>query len=232
MGNVDENLYATVPDNQMPLSDKGREQSREAGVKLKEIVGDERLKFFVSPYKRTKETYLEMIKVLKPEQYSFREEPRLREQDFGNFQNLEKILRCRQERKEFGVFYYRFPEGESGADVYDRVSTFIETLHREFARESCPPNFVLVTHGLTARLFLMRYFHWEVEKFERLWNLDNCQIVPMLLQPNGSYHLGFSLPEEPVAESHADKWTHIAAHLVHARGKQPTKRIMTDLYDL
>ena len=36
------------------------------------------------------------------------------------------------ERREFGSFYYRFPEGESGADVYDRVTDFLGSLNREF----------------------------------------------------------------------------------------------------
>lgn len=34
------------------------------------------------------------------------------------------------ERSEFGRFYYRFPQGEAGLDVYDRVSLFIGTLFR------------------------------------------------------------------------------------------------------
>ncbi|KAL2942190.1 Phosphoglycerate mutase-like protein AT74 [Bienertia sinuspersici] len=48
-----------------------------------------------------------------------REECRIREQDFGNFQ------------REIGRFFYRFPEGESAADVYDRVSSFMESLWRD-----------------------------------------------------------------------------------------------------
>lgn len=184
MGNVDENLYSTVPDNQMPLSDKGKQQARAVGKRLKEIVGVEPVKFYVSPYKRTRQTYEGITEFFPASQYTCREEPRLREQDFGNFQNKQAIIRCRLERKEFGAFYYRFPQGESGADVYDRVSTFIETLHREFKRPNCASNFVLLTHGLTARLFLMRYYHWEVSKFERLWNLENCELVVMELTPD------------------------------------------------
>ena len=37
-------------------------------------------------------------------------------------------------RSDFGRFYYRFPEGgESGFDVYNRVSGFIGTLKRDSA---------------------------------------------------------------------------------------------------
>ena len=32
------------------------------------------------------------------------------------------------ERKAFGRFYYRFPNGEAGFDVYSRVTSFISTV--------------------------------------------------------------------------------------------------------
>lgn len=39
----------------MPLSPKGHEQARELGKKLKEIIGDEPLYIYTSPYLRTKQ---------------------------------------------------------------------------------------------------------------------------------------------------------------------------------
>ena len=36
----------------------------------------------------------------------------------------------KEQRALFGRFYYRFPDGESGLDVYSRVSSFIGTLFR------------------------------------------------------------------------------------------------------
>jgi len=48
----------------------------------------------------------------------------------------------------------------------------------------------LVTHGLTIRLFLMRWFHWSVEKFERLRNPENCEFFVMELnRQSGKYEL-------------------------------------------
>ena len=57
-------------------------------------------------------------------------EPRIREQEFGNFQDSTRMKLYKRERWRFGRFYYRFPEGESGADVFDRVSTFCGSLKR------------------------------------------------------------------------------------------------------
>lgn len=42
-------------------------------------------------------------------------------QQFGNFQNHEEMQQCKRQRSQFGRFYYRFPDGESGLDVYTRV---------------------------------------------------------------------------------------------------------------
>eukprot|EP01051_Picozoa_sp_SAG22_P017045 SAG22_NODE_2541_length_2462_cov_29.806602_4_plen_153_part_00 len=39
-GNVDEKLYATTPDNQMPLSEAGKQQATEAGSTLRAQLGD------------------------------------------------------------------------------------------------------------------------------------------------------------------------------------------------
>ena len=84
-----------------------------------------------------------------------REEPRLTEQAFGNFQNVEGVRYSKAERSRFGRFYYRFPDGESGLDVYTRVTSFLSTLYGDFADESIQDqdlHVVIVTHGLTLRL--------------------------------------------------------------------------------
>jgi len=40
-------------------------------------------------------------------------------------------------------------------------------------------NMVLCTHGLTLRLFLMRWFHWTVAEYERIANPANS--TPIIL---------------------------------------------------
>jgi hypothetical protein len=62
IGNVDEKLYSTTPDNAMPLTKLGWEQAQQAGRCLKERIlrqgadGDG-VHFIVSPYVRTVETF-------------------------------------------------------------------------------------------------------------------------------------------------------------------------------
>ena len=118
-----------------------------------------------------------------------RVEPRLREQDWANFQDPADIAEQKELRDRYGHFFYRFTQGESGSDVYDRVSTFLESMHRNFETPLAPRNVVIVTHGLTMRLFCMRWFHWGVDYFESLDNPGNAQPVVLLRQADFRYRL-------------------------------------------
>lgn len=87
-GNIDPNVYAVKPDNKIELTELGMQQADEAGKKLKQIIGDETVCFFISPYKRSVQTFEMIAKHFGgKENVYFKEDPRLREQDFGNFQD-------------------------------------------------------------------------------------------------------------------------------------------------
>ena len=57
------------------------------------------------------------------------------------------------------------------SSVFDRLSGAMDTMHRDFVKDDFPENMIVVSHGLTIRLFLMRWFHWTVEQFEKLRKL-------------------------------------------------------------
>src|SRR6185295_12814723 len=105
------------------------------------------------------------------------EDPRLREQEHtprvltGEDDDRDAI---EKERDDYGHFYYRFEGGESCADVFDRISDFLSTLFRDFEKPEFPNDVVIVSHGMTNRLFLMRLLKYTVEEFEFLRNPDNC----------------------------------------------------------
>ncbi len=141
----------------------------------------------MSPYRRTRETLAALG--IGPAQMRVREEPRLREQDWGNWQDRDDVRQQKKYRDAYGHFFYRFAQGESGADVYDRAGAFLESLWRSFEAPDNPPNVLLVTHGLTMRLFCMRWFHWTVEEFECLSNPRNGETRALLLGTEGRYHL-------------------------------------------
>lgn len=184
--NVDPTIFEHTPDHAIGLTARGKDQARTAGERLRTLFGDD-VSVYVSPYLRTHQT----LAALGIDDLITRvvEEPRLREQDWANYQDSADIARQKEMRDRYGHFYYRFTHGESGADVYDRVSTFLETLHRDFERPDYPPNTLLVTHGLTMRLFCMRWLHWTVDEFEALSNPDNGDFRVLQRGTNGRYTL-------------------------------------------
>jgi broad specificity phosphatase PhoE len=188
-GNIDKSQYLTFPDYALNLTPKGIEQAREAGKTLKDLIGNEGLYVYLSPYFRTRQTFQCLNESVSANIVKCFEDPRIREQDWGHLRHPNEGEEIMQARDKFSTFYYRIPDGESGADVYDRVTTFMDTLFRDFNKTDYPPNVLLVTHGLTMRLFLMRWFHWTVEEFETLRNPRNCQMVVMQKRSDGKYEL-------------------------------------------
>lgn len=189
MGNIDKGLYETIADNRIPLSEVGKQQAIKAGRKIKNLVGEASVGIFVSPFLRTQQTCAQILSQLDPSQVSWvRQDPRLREQEWGNFQCIQDSGKILRERERVGRFFYRFPTGESGADVYDRVSSFLQSLFRQFDGPLPPPeNIIIVSHGLMMRFFCMRYFRWAVETFETVWNPHNCECWVLGKDERGHY---------------------------------------------
>lgn len=101
------------------------------------------------------------------------EDPRLREVEHG-YRSVEEQESLRQIH---GWFYYRYEGGESPADCYDRCATFIENLLDHVRRKDGVRQVFICTHGLTARLLVMRFLYLTVEQFESMKNPDNCDVI-------------------------------------------------------
>lgn len=130
--------------------------------------------------------------------YRVKDDPRIREQDFGNFQQVTGMQDVMKKRSTYGHFFYRFQEGESAADVYDRVASFQETLFRYFERTNKKPRdvVVLVTHGIYCRVFLMKWFRWTYEEFESFTNVPNGSMIVMEFDESiDAYVLRTELPK-------------------------------------
>lgn len=91
LGNVDETSYANIPDWKIPLTRRGERQSLKAGEDLLHLCKGETLFTYTSPYMRTMETWNIMKEFFNEGEADLklvgtRQEPRLAEQQFGNFQ--------------------------------------------------------------------------------------------------------------------------------------------------
>jgi len=207
--NVNWDLLKTVPDWKVPLTEYGRQQATLAGAYIR---GDLEKEFpkemdpsvitaYCSPYWRAKNTLHWLAdQVTDKHPFDFhmphhvsgwitKYDPRLREQDWGNYKDPETTKKIDAERDQYGTFFYRIPDGESGADVYDRLSTFLDTLWRDFEKKDFPRVCIIVTHGLTMRLLLMRWFHWDVEHYESLQNPKNGEVWRMSRGEGDKWHL-------------------------------------------
>lgn len=89
-GNVDESTYTRIADPKIRLTEKGKVQAQECGQRIRQMIEkdgatDWKVYFYVSPYRRTLETLQNLAQSFERTRIAgMREEPRLREQDFGN----------------------------------------------------------------------------------------------------------------------------------------------------
>ena len=173
-------------DGDIPLTEKGTEEASATANFLKTYCKENKLDLkkailWVSPFLRTEETAKiinEKLKITKLYQ-----DPRLTEMDFGLF-DQKALLDCEKIDKQLfnnlqfrnasvrGKFYARRPNGESPADVYTRISTFIETVYRDKTIE----NVFIISHGITLRALIMRLMHYNLEWYFNEKNAGNCSV--------------------------------------------------------
>jgi len=190
--NVDRTITSRVPDHLLHLTENGRKQALEAGQRLRSLIGTESVKFIVSPYVRTRETLNGILRAWDDvSSIPVREEVRIREQEYGNFDDPD-IGTLHKEKRKFGAFYYRFPAGESAADCYDRASLFLESMYRSWIDNSSQ-NQVVVCHGMMILVTLMRLLRLPIEEFDRLDSLKNCEFVVLeRTQEDAKYSIAFT----------------------------------------
>jgi 2,3-bisphosphoglycerate-dependent phosphoglycerate mutase len=88
-----------------------------------------------------------------------------------------------------GRFYFRYPSGESRADVVQRLVTFFGKVRR-----SRYPNHIVVLHGVTQRAFRMAWCNRSVEWFESEPNPENASVL--VLRRDASRHWADTYLEE------------------------------------
>mmetsp|Transcript_62769 Transcript_62769/g.172410 ORF Transcript_62769/g.172410 Transcript_62769/m.172410 type:complete len:388 (+) Transcript_62769:129-1292(+) len=183
------------PDNLSELTELGMGQAHRAGRHVRSVLGEgATVSVVVSPFERTQQTLYCMQQELDGVHLRcVHVDPRVREQEFGNFQQRDEMQFHRATASEVGRFWYRRPTGESGADVYDRASSFWDDLLAGAGTTSLDMRFepierrlrstgeaddalLVVTHGLTMRLLLMRYFGWSPQTFDAVYNPGNANV--------------------------------------------------------
>ena len=201
-GNVDKSVYRTKPDYAVMLTNRGIEQALDVGRKIKAIIRDEDYGVYYSPYFRTRQTMENALTQLTPSICRFKkEDPRLREQEYGGKMRDYDRVAFEEEREEFGKFFYRINGGESPADCFDRISDFLSTLNRDFSNKEYPKNIIISGHGMSNRVFVMRFFHFTMEEFEVWKNPPNGELYILELHGN-KYKLMTEMKKHPRGYGH------------------------------
>jgi broad specificity phosphatase PhoE len=90
-GNIDESAYTRIPDSKIALTEVGWKQAVQCGKKIRHVIESDheenwQVYFYVSPYRRTLQTLRGIGMAFERDRIAgVREEPRLREQDFGGY---------------------------------------------------------------------------------------------------------------------------------------------------
>jgi 2,3-bisphosphoglycerate-dependent phosphoglycerate mutase len=179
--NLDPTAYKKG-DHAIGLTPRGADQARAAADRLRGELLEKHPAaspiVWTSPYARCRQTAAPIAELLG---CPIRESVLIREQEYGLFDGLtddecgarypEWIDRQKRLTASLGKFYFRYPGGESRADVSQRVHQFFGTIHRD----TFDP-VIVVCHGVTVRAFLMMWLHLSVEWFEKESNPGNGAI--------------------------------------------------------
>jgi broad specificity phosphatase PhoE len=187
IANDDPAVYLTMPDHAIPLCDPHADPViLAAGDRIATLgLSPEEVCSWSSTYLRCAQTEALVLRRAFGEatpRVARRESFLLREQEFGDWDGLseeqmkakdpERYARRARMTDGLGRFYFRYPSGESRADVVQRMATFLGKLHRSrFAHH------LLFLHGVTQRAFRMAWMNRPVEWFETEPNAGNASVL-------------------------------------------------------
>jgi len=193
LGNINEKAYGQFGDHNVPLTQWGYRQALVAGRAVAAYLAElpegenQRLDIWYSPYLRTRQSKDALLEALPPERVrDVREDYLLREQDFGLFTEIYDHAERRQKfpdefekwarlRNNSGKFYARPPDGESRADVAQRLRLFLQTVIDNVSDGGY--DILIVGHGVTNRAFEMNFLRHGIDWFERSDNPGNSDVT-------------------------------------------------------
>lgn len=150
--NVDRAVREHINEHDIPLTEIGEIQAKEAALELK----NHHLKgstycMLTSPYTRARATAKIIAETL-AHKNPIVPEVRLRELDYGDAH----IMRTKEERQKIkqdiakcgGLFYYQYPNGESYTTLLTRLSTLHNELLGGWRETGCPEHtIIMVAHA-------------------------------------------------------------------------------------
>jgi broad specificity phosphatase PhoE len=172
--NVSVYSYLEKTDANIDLTKKGVSQSLRAGKHLQKLLRQEMLEYasfitYYSPFLRAKRTHDLILKRLNMSIADSVSEDSLVEQDFG-FDSVEDkqgidvvVSNTMDSLKDNLYFYAKSPNGESPADVVERIKPFV---YRKILRAPDEANIIVVAHGTSIRAISHYLMEAKPQDFE------------------------------------------------------------------
>ncbi|WP_053363236.1 histidine phosphatase family protein [Bacillus sp. FJAT-27251] len=184
--NIDRSVMAHTHDSQHSLTVLGQKQVEETGEFMKGILDDKTI-VYSSPYLRTMETAKAIHKHL-PAAVPFYQNPLIREWELGNLYDFaNRTPEAKKEFKAAGQFYFRYPNGESLADVYLRATMFMNTVVERVRRQQRYENIVIVSHAAFMHMLLAFLLNWPVDDLLGFKPIENAAVIKIDETDNGDY---------------------------------------------
>ena len=166
---------ADVRDVDINLTETGIQQAEQTGDYL---AGSPQFDIcFSSPYRRALMT-ADIIASRLPYSLTIYKDNRIREKEFGVLHGLttddieHQFPHEYRARKREGKYWYRLPGGENYPDVEQRLHSFLDKLHRDYAGM----NVLVVTHQVPCLVFRVLYEHLDEDGVLALGDVPNCGI--------------------------------------------------------
>ena len=173
-GNANHEIYNTVPDNKIELTDLGIGQARKVGVKLREEFDVKVPVIYSSTHKRAMQTAENLAESANFIHSKAHYEPRIIEQEWRGHLNEPFDDKHHWLRTQFGSFHYRFDTGESGLDVYCRVKPFLREILLDNKHTD---DIIIVSHGITINIMIMALLNELPEFAESIKYPKNCGCI-------------------------------------------------------
>jgi 2,3-bisphosphoglycerate-dependent phosphoglycerate mutase len=185
VGNVDKSEYFKRHDSEIELTEKGRSDALNAGLKVisladepnknKEYPTNDPIYFNLvhSTYKRATQT-ADIITHASMDYKRFSVQnvtpsPLCIEREWGS---LRDIIESQLKTDDHFNFYYRPVNGESFCDTYKRAAIF----HQWLLNTTKYENNIIVAHGEFNKVYLMHLLNWDVDEFEKWKNQKNGEV--------------------------------------------------------
>ncbi len=142
-----------------PLTKKGKNQAKENGKKLKDIVSKD-IKIFSSPLGRAKETAYIISDELGISRDKIIFDNRIIEFDYGIFEGKKRIdvMNSKEFKdREANKWYYKIENGESYEIVSHRVKSFLESIRDE-------DEVIVIAHEMVNRTIRGLYCNYSKDK--------------------------------------------------------------------